>query len=150
MNAGSSATLKLDGGTGNDWLTVYGGFHNRLSGGTGDDRLSLAVAATTGCLAAAGRDTFIFDLSRPSGKDTVADFAGSLDRLAFHGVTLAHGQSVAAALDAPAGLTDHGAGGTVVAHFHSGRRDRLCRDRHLGHIDSFADLVAHSDQLLLV
>lgn len=148
VNAGSSATLKLDGGAGNDLLTVYGGFHNRLSGGTGDDRLA-GGGGDDRLLGGGGADTFIFDLSRPSGKDTVADFAGSLDRLAFHGVTLAHGQSVAAALDALAGLTDHGAGGTVVAHFHSGAEIDFA-GIGTGHIDSFADLVAHSDQLLLV
>ena len=48
-----------------------------------------------------------------------------------------------------AGLTDHGVGGTVVAHFHSGAEIDFA-GIGTGHIDSFADLVAHSNQLLLV
>lgn len=146
--AGSTATVKLDGGIGNDALVVTGGFHDTLSGGTGNDRLT-GGSGDDRLIGGDGADTFIFDLSRASGKDTIADFAGSLDRLAFHGLTVGHGQSVASALDALAGLTDHGVGGTVVAHFHSGAEIDFA-GIGTGHIDSFADLVAHSNQLLLV
>jgi serralysin len=129
----------LDGGSGNDELTVSGGSGNELDGGTGNDDL-FAGDGDEEITGGQGRDTTYFDLSQDQGSDTLVDFDGRQDVLSFAGIEDQGAPGLADDLDAISTITDLGPANDVVIDLAIGTRI-IFVGRGTGAVDSWADLV---------
>ena len=71
---GGEGSTWLDGGPDGDDLLTAGPGNDFLSGGSGNDTL-IGGAGNNSFRGDAGNDVFVFDGSRPNGKDVISDFA---------------------------------------------------------------------------
>ncbi len=122
----------LIGGEGNDVLFAGAG-DDSLQGDAGDDWLA----------GGGGSDSFAFRLGADDGDDTVADFDGSVDVLAFSDVldTGAPGLDVDDVDAAITAITNDGEGGDVTVDFASGGSITFSGAGSATAIVSIADLV---------
>jgi Ca2+-binding RTX toxin-like protein len=140
MLFGGHGADKLFGGDGNDQL--FGGLQgDQLTGGAGDDLLS----------GNDGDDTFAFSLGGDAGDDTIADFARNEDKLSFSdvidtGVVGLDFNDVDAAVSS---FANGGAGGDVTVNFSNGASITLIGMGSAGTIDSVADLVDATSQIIV-
>lgn len=74
--SGSAGTSFLNGGSGDDRLTVVGGTDNHLDGGTGKDTL---ISGTGDDTFFGGRGADAFTFAPPNGHDTISDFDSGRD-----------------------------------------------------------------------
>ena len=126
---GNSLGNRLDGADGNDTITGGGG-PDEIEGSDGDDALRGGKAA----------DTFLFDVDRDEGTDTLGDFGAAEDRLFFFDIVDVGAAGLADDLEAVTFVADAGLGLDVTVSFVGGTV-LVFEGRGTGAVDSIADLV---------
>ena len=120
---------RLDGADGDDSIAGGGGT-DEIEGSDGDDALRGGKAA----------DTFLFDVDRDEGTDTLGDFGAAEDRLFFFDIVDVGAAGLADDLEAVTFVTDAGLGLDVTVSF-AGGTVLVFEGRGTGEVDSIADLV---------
>lgn len=137
--AGTVGSSFLDGGAGNDRLTVIGGSGNMLNGGEGRDWLTGGIGDDQ-LNGGTGRDTFQFDLSVNQGADIILDFESRRDTLSFSGLSDQGVPGLVDDLNGISTITDFGLGNDVLVEFNSGS-DIVFSGLGTGSIDTWSDMV---------